>query len=148
MKKFALLLIVSIALNSCDLISKLPTGTGTGVTEAEAGEGVKEALGQGLIKAVLQLNKEDGFFKDAFYTKEKMTPVQEEPPAIPQPEYGSFEISEEEEEQIYQQRKQQSQHSPDEALNPSSDTYEHENEDPHESEIQESKKQEEVDDRF
>ena len=67
MKKLALLLFVSVALNSCDLISKLPTGTGTGVTEAEAGEGVKEALGQGLIKAVLQLNKEDGFFKDAFY---------------------------------------------------------------------------------
>lgn len=67
MKKLALLLFVSVALNSCDLISKLPTGTGTGVTEAEAGEGVKEALGQGLVKAVLQLNKEDGFFKDAFY---------------------------------------------------------------------------------
>jgi len=67
MKKLALLLLVSVALNSCDLISKLPTGTGTGVTEAEAGEGVKEALGQGLVKAVLQLNKEDGFFKDAFY---------------------------------------------------------------------------------
>ena len=67
MKKLAFLLFVSVALNSCDLISKLPTGTGTGVTEAEAGEGVKEALGQGLVKAVLQLNKEDGFFKDAFY---------------------------------------------------------------------------------
>jgi hypothetical protein len=67
MKKLALLLFVSVALNSCDLISKLPTGTGTGVTEAEAGDGVKEALGQGLVKAVLQLNKEDGFFKDAFY---------------------------------------------------------------------------------
>ncbi len=65
MKKLALLLLVSFALNSCDLISKLPTGTG--VTEAEAGEGIKEALGQGLVKAVLQLNKEDGFFKDAFY---------------------------------------------------------------------------------
>jgi len=67
MKKLVFLLFVSVALNSCDLISKLPTGTGTGVTEAEAGEGVKEALGQGLVKAVLQLNKEDGFFKDAFY---------------------------------------------------------------------------------
>lgn len=67
MKKIALLLLVSFALNSCDLISKLPTGTGTGVSEAEAGEGIKEALGQGLVKAVLQLNKEDGFFKDAFY---------------------------------------------------------------------------------
>ena len=39
----------------------------TGVTEAEAGEGIKEALGQGLVSAVLKLNKEDGFFKDAFY---------------------------------------------------------------------------------
>lgn len=67
MKKLVLLLFVSAALNSCDLISKLPTGNGTGVTEAEAGEGVKEALGQGLVKAVLQLNKEDGFYKDAFY---------------------------------------------------------------------------------
>jgi Protein of unknown function (DUF4197) len=67
MKKLVLLLLVSFALNSCDLLSKIPTGTGTGVTEAEAGEGIKEALGQGLVKAVLQLNKEDGFFKDAFY---------------------------------------------------------------------------------
>lgn len=67
MKKFVLFLLFSVLLNSCDLISKLPTGTGTGVTEAEAGEGIKEALGQGLVKAVLQLNKEDGFFKDAFY---------------------------------------------------------------------------------
>ncbi|MBI5371921.1 MAG: DUF4197 domain-containing protein [Sphingobacteriales bacterium] len=65
MKKLTLLLLVSFALNSCDLLSKLPAGTG--VTEAEAGEGIREALGQGLVKAVLQLNKEDGFFKDAFY---------------------------------------------------------------------------------
>ncbi len=41
--------------------------TNTGITESEAGEGIKEALGQGLAKAVLQLNKEDGFFKDALY---------------------------------------------------------------------------------
>ncbi|MBI3136947.1 MAG: DUF4197 domain-containing protein [Sphingobacteriales bacterium] len=65
MKKITLLLLVSFALNSCDLLSKLPTGTG--VTEAEAGEGIREALGQGLVKAVLRLNKQDGFFKDAFY---------------------------------------------------------------------------------
>ncbi len=38
-----------------------------GVTEAEAGAGIKEALGQGLVKAVLQLNRPDGFFKDALY---------------------------------------------------------------------------------
>jgi hypothetical protein len=52
--------------NSCDVLSKLPS-SGTGVTEPEAGEGIKEALGQGLVKAVLQLNRTDGFFKDAFY---------------------------------------------------------------------------------
>ena len=38
-----------------------------GVTEAEAGAGIKEALGQGLAKAVLNLNKTDGFFGDAVY---------------------------------------------------------------------------------
>ena len=53
-------------LSGCDILSKLPMGTG-GVTEAEAGEGIKEALGQGLVKAVLQLNKPDGFFKDLLY---------------------------------------------------------------------------------
>jgi hypothetical protein len=66
MKKLFSILIVSLALNSCEVLSKLPAG-GTGITEGEAGEGIKEALGQGLVKAVLQLNKPDGFFKDAFY---------------------------------------------------------------------------------
>ena len=67
MKKIIIpILALSFLLSGCDVISKLPTG-GTGVTEAEAGEGIKEALSQGLVKAVLQLNKEDGFFKDQFY---------------------------------------------------------------------------------
>lgn len=52
--------------NSCNVLSQLP-GAGSGVTESEAGQGIKEALSQGLVKAVLQLNKEDGFFKDALY---------------------------------------------------------------------------------
>jgi hypothetical protein len=65
MKKLTLGLSLSLMLNSCDTLSKIP-GLG-GVTEAEAGEGIKEALGQGLVKAVLQLNREDGFFKDALY---------------------------------------------------------------------------------
>lgn len=56
---------LSAALSSCDVLSNLP-GIG-GVSEAEAGDGIKEALGQGLVKAVLKLNKEDGFFKDALY---------------------------------------------------------------------------------
>ncbi len=67
MKKLIILsLAISILFSGCDVMSKLPVGTG-GVTEAEAGQGIKEALGQGLAKAVLQLNKEDGFFKDALY---------------------------------------------------------------------------------
>ena len=65
MRKIFSILWLSVILCSCDILSKIPTGSG--VTEAEAGEGIKEALGQGLVKAVLQLNKPDGFFKDALY---------------------------------------------------------------------------------
>jgi hypothetical protein len=65
MRKLLLITAFAFSLYSCDVLSKLPTGTG--VTEAEAGEGIKEALGQGLVKAVLQLNRTDGFFKDALY---------------------------------------------------------------------------------
>ena len=66
MKKLFSIFCLTVVLNSCDVLSKIPTGVG-GVTEGEAGEGIKEALGQGLVKAVLQLNKPDGFFKDALY---------------------------------------------------------------------------------
>ena len=55
----------SMTFSSCDILSKLPTGTG--ITEAEAGQGIKEALGQGLVKAVLNLNTTDGFFGSQFY---------------------------------------------------------------------------------
>jgi hypothetical protein len=65
MKKLIPAILLTFSLNSCDVLSKLPTGTG--VTEGEAAEGIKEALGQGLVKAVLQLNRTDGFFQDAFY---------------------------------------------------------------------------------
>ena len=65
MKKFFLAAFFPILLSGCEVISQLPQGTG--VSESEAGEGIKEALSQGLAKAVLQLNGEDGFFKDALY---------------------------------------------------------------------------------
>jgi hypothetical protein len=71
MKKLFTVVGLCIALTGCTQKLKLPKipglGGGGGVTEAEAGEGIKEALSQGLVKAVLQLNKPDGFFKDAFY---------------------------------------------------------------------------------
>jgi len=53
--------------SSCEVLNQLPTTAGTGITETEAAQGIKEALGQGLGKAVFQLNTTDGFFKDAFY---------------------------------------------------------------------------------
>jgi hypothetical protein len=61
-------LFVASLFAGCDVLSQLPGVAGLGgVTEAEAGQGVKEALGQGLVNAVLQLNKQDGFFGDALY---------------------------------------------------------------------------------
>jgi hypothetical protein len=65
MKRFFIAVLFSSLFYGCDVIKQLPQMTG--VTESEAGEGIKEALGQGLVGAVLKLNKEDGFFKDAFY---------------------------------------------------------------------------------
>jgi hypothetical protein len=67
MKLFYPLVFTVLVFSSCDTLSQLPIKTGNGVTEAEAGEGIKEALSQGLVNAVLRLNKEDGFFKDALY---------------------------------------------------------------------------------
>ncbi len=66
MKKLLVLLFSVAMLSGCDILKSLPNTVG-GITEGEAGQGIKEALGQGLVRAVLQLNKEDGFFKDAFY---------------------------------------------------------------------------------
>lgn len=45
----------------------LVSSRGAGITEAEAGQGVKEALLQGVTNAVLNLNKTDGFFGNALY---------------------------------------------------------------------------------
>jgi hypothetical protein len=42
-------------------------GGAAGITENEAGQGVKEALTQGVTNAVLNLNKTDGFFGSEIY---------------------------------------------------------------------------------
>ncbi len=68
MKKILLLISVPLIFSSCEVLSQLPGATtGNGVTENEAGQGIKEALGQGLLRAVFNLNKTDGFFGSAFY---------------------------------------------------------------------------------
>ena len=55
-------------ISSCEVMSQLPKlPGGNGVTETEAGQGIKEALGQGLTRAVSFLNKTDGFFGSEFY---------------------------------------------------------------------------------
>lgn len=66
MKKLLPVLLLTLGLSSCDVLSTIPRSTGP-ITESDAAAGIKEALSQGLVKAVLQLNREDGFFRDAFY---------------------------------------------------------------------------------
>ena len=67
MKFLLITLIFCFSVFSCDTL-KIPTGfPGTTITEGEAGQGIKEALAQGVTSAVLNLNKTDGFFGNAFY---------------------------------------------------------------------------------
>lgn len=67
MKKILLILSTAFIFSGCDVLNQLPTNTGGGVTEAEAGSGIKEALVQGVTNAVLNLNKTDGFFGSNIY---------------------------------------------------------------------------------
>jgi len=62
------LMVLPTACQSQLKLPKLPKITGSsGVTEAEAGQGIKEALTQGVTNAVLNLNKTDGFFGSEIY---------------------------------------------------------------------------------
>ena len=71
MKTFFTLLIISISLGSCETLQQVANaagaGTGVGISNAEAAAGIKEALGQGITKSVLQLNTTDGFFRNELY---------------------------------------------------------------------------------
>jgi hypothetical protein len=70
MKRIFTLLIILSAFVSCDVLQQLPGATTTGlpgsITQAEAAQGIREALGQGIGKAVVQLNTTDGFFSSAY----------------------------------------------------------------------------------
>lgn len=69
MKTFFTLLIISISLGSCETLQQVANaaGAGVGVSNNEAALGIKEALGQGIAKSVLQLNTTDGFFRNELY---------------------------------------------------------------------------------
>lgn len=65
MKRFLLALALSCGFLSCDTLYNLPTSTG--ITQAEAGQGIKEALDFGVGRGIGFLNKEDGFFGSQAY---------------------------------------------------------------------------------
>lgn len=73
MLKNLIVALVILFTTSCDTLSSLPSigypgSTGTGpLTEAEAGNGVREALTQGITTAIFNLNKENAFFGNDFY---------------------------------------------------------------------------------
>lgn len=68
--KFCLIAVLSLGLGSCDVLTQLPTTT-TGTTQtgnssgtvsnSEAAQGIKQALGQGLEKSIQSLAIKDGF---------------------------------------------------------------------------------------
>jgi len=74
MKTYLAALIIALALLPATSFSQLgklknlvSKGSGSGVTENEAGQGIKEALAKGVTTAVLNLNKTDGFFGSNIY---------------------------------------------------------------------------------
>jgi hypothetical protein len=72
MKTVLIALFVSLLLSPSETsaqlkLPSLPKKNSSGITEDEAGRGIKEALSQGVTNAVLNLNKTDGFFGSAFY---------------------------------------------------------------------------------
>jgi hypothetical protein len=71
MKTFFTLLIISISLGSCETLQQVANaagaGAGIGISNTEAAAGIKEALAQGITKSVLQLNTNDGFFRNELY---------------------------------------------------------------------------------
>jgi hypothetical protein len=68
MKRFLVAIAAISLIMGCDVLQQLPqSGPGAVLTQEEAGQGIRQALSQGLVKATLQLNKTDGFFGNAFY---------------------------------------------------------------------------------
>src|SRR5215204_149331 len=67
MKRYFIAFILTLGLLSCETLSNLPASTGTGVTQTEAAEGIREALDQGVGRGISFLNKEDGFFGNQAY---------------------------------------------------------------------------------
>lgn len=66
-QKYIATILLTIFLFSCASLGSLPTGTATAVTEADAAQGIREALDQGVGKGISLLNRTDGFFGNQAY---------------------------------------------------------------------------------
>lgn len=66
MKRTGSFLLLFSLIASFEVMGQLPR-LGGGFSEAEAGQGIKEALAQGLGRAVTNLNRTDGFFGNQIY---------------------------------------------------------------------------------
>jgi uncharacterized protein YceK len=68
MKKLFIALFVASGIAGCSTIQETMNTIGSGgVSQQEAGMGIKEALGNGVASAILNLNKTDGFFGNDIY---------------------------------------------------------------------------------
>jgi Protein of unknown function (DUF4197) len=66
MRKLLLFSITLFSFYSCDTLNNI-YGSQTGITEAEAGQGIREALSQGVTKGISFLHVKDGFFGNDAY---------------------------------------------------------------------------------
>jgi hypothetical protein len=66
-KKFLAVLLVSGSISSCAELGNIASNIPSTITEAEAAQGIREALVQGVDHGVSFLNKQDGFFGNQAY---------------------------------------------------------------------------------
>ncbi|MBC8033394.1 MAG: DUF4197 domain-containing protein [Chitinophagaceae bacterium] len=60
-------LLLVLSFTSCETLKNFPVSSSLPVTENEAGQGVRQALSQGVTSAIFNLNKQDGFFGNQAY---------------------------------------------------------------------------------
>ena len=66
MRQILFILSFFIVFSSCETLSNLP-GSTSPISEADASQGIREALSQGVSTAILDLNQTDGFFGNQAY---------------------------------------------------------------------------------
>ncbi|GAK94582.1 hypothetical protein JCM19298_155 [Nonlabens ulvanivorans] len=68
MKKIIILLTIAISFNSCgslnEIVNSIPSGSGGVLSQADIGNGLRQALDQGIDKEVSKLMATDGFYRN------------------------------------------------------------------------------------